>query len=61
MWSDVTVNKRSFLREFSLHLTLTLNIILGVDFILKRKVAMHVARAEAQIEEVNVKTCRSEK
>lgn len=56
LWLDVAMNKHSFPYVFSVYSTLTWDIILRVDFMLNHKVALHVARAEAQIVEVTAET-----
>ncbi|CAH8599440.1 unnamed protein product [Schistosoma rodhaini] len=53
---EVTVNKRSFLHEFLVCHTLTWDVILGVDFMLKYDVVIQVAKAEARIGEVTIPT-----
>ncbi|XP_018651543.1 LOW QUALITY PROTEIN: KRAB-A domain-containing protein [Schistosoma mansoni] len=58
VWLEVTVNRHSFLHEFLVCHTLTWDVILGVDFMLKYDVVIHVAKAEARIGEVTIPTHR---
>ncbi|TNN13672.1 Gag-Pol polyprotein, partial [Schistosoma japonicum] len=51
---DLKIEKYSGSHEFLVCPTLTWNIILGVDFMLKHQVSIHVDRAEAKISEATV-------